>query len=184
MPQFRKAHVKDNSRHSDIAPATMPMASQFDRLSNVAVLLIAVYSSCEQSAQAQSWLDKLLGGMHGTEYEEMEHSIERFGHEVFMGAQFWADPIKRQIICRLSDGIISIESFKVQMSLSVMDGSLRRFENAVRDLSMVGLVKVARCRYGKGMCLEAASDEARERMKKYAANWPCVSDDQCGVKRK
>lgn len=147
------------------------------------VLLFVVSFTGDQSAHAQSWLDKLLGGIHGTEYDEMENDIERFGKEVFIGSQFWADPFKRQIICRLSDGRISLDSFKIQMSLSVLDGSLRRFENAVRDLSIVGLVKAAPCRYGKGTCLEAASDEARERMREYAANWPCISDDECEVQR-
>ncbi len=121
--------------------------------------------------------------MHGTEYEEMQNDIERFGNEVFTGAQFWADPIKRQIICRLSDGIISLDSFKMQMSLSEMDGSLRRFENAIRELSIAGLVKITPCHYGHGRCLEAASEAARKRMKAFASNWPCVGHDECGVKR-
>ena len=88
-----------------------------------------------------------------------------------------ADPVRRTIVCRVPYTDIVITSL-VQATKISRNNIMR----AAARLESMSLVKVSNNLSGQWI-IKPASEEAREKMKRWAETW-CVGDDECGVKEK
>ncbi len=88
-----------------------------------------------------------------------------------------ADPVRRTIVCRVpyTDVVITslVQATKV---------SRHNIMRAAARLESMNLVKISNNMSGQWI-IQPASEEAREKMKRWAETW-CVGDDDCGPQKK
>ena len=87
-----------------------------------------------------------------------------------------SDPIQRSIICRVPDTDVVITALMLATGLPRL-----KIMAAVAPLEKLGFVEISNNDSGQWI-IKPASEEAREKMKRWAETW-CVGDGTCGVTR-